>query len=109
MIGGNKIAIVQTKTTSKNAFGEVENSWDDVVTIKGFLDYTGGDGSYKSNFKGAVEETTHLFICDYVALEVTPTSCRLMCDDKVYDVLMIDNPMDLNKHLEFFLKYNGVV
>ena len=109
MIGGNKIAIIQTKTTSKNAFGEVTNTWTDVVTIKGFLDYTGGDGSYKSNFKGAIEETTHLFICDYVALEVTPTSCRLMCDDKVYDVLMIDNPMDLNKHLEFFLKYNGVV
>ena len=109
MIGGNKLAIIQTKTTSKNAFGEVENAWEDVVTIKGFIDYTGGDGSYKSNYKGAIEETTHLFICDYVAFEVTPTTCRLLCDDKTYDVLMIDNPMDLNKHLEFFLKYNEVV
>lgn len=109
MIGGNKMAIIQTKTTSKNAFGEVENTWEDVTVIKGFLDYTGGDGSYKSNFKGAIEETTHLFICDFVALEVTPTTCRLLCDDKTYDILMIDNPMDLNKHLEFFLKYNEVV
>lgn len=109
MIGGNKMAIIQTKTTSKNAFGEVENTWEDVTVIKGFLDYTGGDASYKSKYKGAIEETTHLFICDFVTLEVTPTTCRLLCDDKTYDILMIDNPMDLNKHLEFFLKYNEVV
>ena len=109
MIGGNVQAILQIDTAEKNAFGEVVHVWQDIQTIKGFLDYTGGDASHKSNFKGAIEETSHIFICDYVALQVTPTNCRLLCDNKVYDVLMIDNPMGLNKHLEIFLKYNGVV
>lgn len=109
MIGGNTYATLQIDTAEKNAFGEVVHVWHDVQTIKGFLDYTGGDASHKSTFKGAVEETTHLFICDFVALQVTPTTHRLLIDSKVYDVLMIDNPMGLNKHLEFFLKYNGVV
>lgn len=111
MIGGNITAVLQTKTTSKNAFGEKIESWSDFQILKGFLDFTGGDGSYKSNFKGSVEETTHIFICDYdvVASQVTPTQCRLICDNKVYDVLMIDNPMGLNQHLEIMLKFNEVL
>ena len=109
MIGGNATAVLQVKTSSKNAFGEKVESWNDAQLLKGFLDFTGGDGSYKSNFKGAVEETTHLFICDYVDLNVKPTQCRLLIDDKVYDVLMIDDPMNLHKHLEIMLKYNEVI
>ena len=110
-IGGNVTAVLQTKTSSKNAFGEKVETWNDVQLLKGFLDFTGGDGSYKSNFKGAVEETTHIFICDYdnVASQATPTQCRLACDNKMYDVLMIDNPMGLNQHLEIMLKYNEVI
>ena len=108
MIGGNTYAILQADTSEKNAFGEVIHSWLDVRTIQGFLDYTGGDASYKGTFKGAVEETTHLFICDFVELDVEPTTHRLLIDSKVYDILMIDNPMGLNKHLEIFLKYTGV-
>ena len=109
MIGGNTTAVLQVKTSSKNAFGEKTETWEDVTSITGFLDFTGGDGSYKSNFKGAVEETTHLFICDYVKLDVKPTQCRMLIDNKVYDVLMIDDPMNLHKHLEIMLKYNEVI
>ena len=111
MIGGNITAVLQTKTSSKNAFGEKVDTWSDLQLLKGFLDFTGGDGSYKSNFKGAVEETTHIFICDYdnVASQATPTKCRLLCDNKMYDVLMIDDPMNLHQHLEIMLKYNEVI
>ena len=111
MIGGNITAVLQTKTTTKNAFGEKVETWSDVQLLKGFLDFTGGDGSYKSNYRGSVEETTHLFICDYdkIASETKPTQCRLVCDNKVYDVLMIDNPMGLNQHLEIMLKFNEVI
>ena len=109
MIGGNITAVLQTETTSKNSFGEIVKSWQDVQVLKGFLDFTGGDGSYKSNFKGSVEETTHIFICDYVKLDVKPTHCRLLCDNKLYDVLTIDDPMNLHSHLEIMLKYNEVI
>ena len=111
MIGGNITAVLQTETTSKNSFGEIVKSWQNVQVLKGFLDFTGGDGSYKSNFKGSVEETTHIFICDYdhVTSQATPTQCRLVCDNKVYDVLMIDDPMNLHQHLEIMLKYNEVI
>ena len=109
MIGGNITAVLQTKTTTKNAFGEKVETWNDVQLLKGFLDFTGGDGSYKSNFKGSVEETTHIFICDYVDIDVKPTQCRMVIDNKIYDVLMIDDPMNLHSHLEIMLKYNEVI
>lgn len=111
MIGGNITAVLQTKTTTKNAFGEKVETWNDVQLLKGFLDFTGGDGSYKSNFKGSVEETTHIFICDYdkVTSGVSPTQSRLIVNGAIYDALMIDNPMGLNQHLEIMLKYNEVI
>ena len=109
MIGGHLTAVLQTKTSSKNAFGEKVETWNDVQLLKGFLDFTGGDGSYKCNFKGSVEETTQLFICDYVGLDVKPTQCRMVIDNKIYDVLMIDDPMNLHSHLEIMLKYNEVI
>ena len=111
MIGGNVTAVLQTKTSSKNAFGEKVDTWSDVQLLKGFLDFTGGDGSYKSNFKGSVEETTHIFICDYdkIASDVSPTQSRLMVNGTIYDVLMIDDPMNLHQHLEIMLKYNEVI
>ena len=111
MIGGNVDAIIQVETSSKNAFGEIENTYKDLTTVKGFLDYVGGDGSYKNNFKGELEETTHIFICDYenVASKATPTTSRMIIDDKIYDILYIDNPMNLNEHLEIMLKYNEVM
>ena len=64
MIDGNVTAVLQKKTSSKNAFGEKVETWNDVQLLKGFLAFTGGDGSYKSNFTGAVQETTTIFICD---------------------------------------------
>ena len=111
MIGGNTTAIIQTKTSSKNEYGTLTDTWKDVTTVKGFLDFTGGDGSYKSNFKGKLEETTHIFICDYseVAQQVTPTTSRIIINNQIYDVLMIDDPMSLHKHLEFMLKYSEVI
>ena len=111
MIGGNITAVLQTKTSSKNTFGEITNEWTDLQLLKGFLDFTGGDGSYKSNFKGSVEETTHIFICDYdeITSKAKPTQSRLVVNGSVYDVLMIDDPMNLHQHLEIMLKYNEVI
>lgn len=111
MIGGNVDAIIQVETSSKNAFGEIETTYKDLTTVKGFLDYVGGDGSYKNNFKGELEETTHIFICDYdsITANAEPTTSRMVINNKNYNVLLIDNPMNLNEHLEIMLKYNEVM
>ena len=114
MIDGNVVAKLQVQQNSKDNIGSIVKEWKDLITLpNGFLDFVGGDSSYKSNYKGKMKETTHIFICDYVEIKVSATKCRLLVDDSVYDsvydVLLIDDPMGLHQHLEILLKYNEVI
>ena len=47
MIGGNVTAVMQTRTSSKNAFGEITKTWTDLKLLKGYIDFNGGDAYYK--------------------------------------------------------------
>lgn len=107
-IDGNLDAQVQVRSTTRNDIGEAVKGWTTVQTIHGWLDYSGGGSGYTS-FDAKIQETTHVFICDYVALAATITNenSRLVVNGGVYDILLIDNPMNLNRQLEIYLKYTG--
>lgn len=107
MIGGNTTAVLQSKSTAQNEIGESIKTYTDKYILKGWLDFTGGS-SYYNNYNSKFQESTHIFICDYQAIDLTPEQCRLVCNDKVYDVLIIDDPMELHEQLEILLKYVGV-
>lgn len=108
MIGGNITAELQIRTTTKNEIGESVKQWATVQRIRGWLDYQSGDSKYTS-FSTKAQESTHVFVCDYVAINhrIVPENSRLKVNSKVYDVLLIDNPMELNKQLEIYLKFTG--
>ena len=109
-IGGNLRAVIQVGTVEVNGIGEPERIWTDTQTIKGWLDLTSGDSSYTS-FNAKMQESTHLFISDFVTLDSTirPETSRMVINGKQYDILLIDNPMELGagSQLEFYLKYTG--
>lgn len=113
MIGGNINGILQLKSASKNAIGEAVTSYTDAVTLLGWLDLPGGGAShanYSMAYSAKIQESTHIFICDYKDLRVynlNSENCRMIVNGLVYEVLMIDNPMELNKQLEIYLKYVG--
>ena len=108
MIGGNIEAILQQKDGSeKNAIGERIHTWKDIQTLKGWLDLQNGDSKYTNNAK--LQESTHIFLCDYIAIDRSPENKRLLVNGFIYDVLLIDDPMELHQHLEIFLKYVGAV
>ncbi len=106
MIGGNIEARIQVKTTEKNEIGERVPSWKTIAILWGYLDFM-GQSTNSTNFKTKLEESTHIFICDYVELEKNVENKRMLINDEVYDITFIDNPMNLNKHLEIFLEYKG--
>lgn len=109
MIGGNIVGQIQTQTgLVKNEIGEVVPQWTTVLSLTGFLDYQAGDSKY-INFNAKIQESTHIFIADYVSLDssIKAENSRMLINNKVYDVMLIDNPMELNKHLEIYLKYTG--
>ena len=109
MIGGNTAATIQIKTgTEKNEIGQTVTKWQDAQEIVGFLDLSGGDSKYTS-YNAKVQESSHIFISDYVELDASIKSenSRMIVDGARYDVLLIDDPMGLHKQLEIYLKYTG--
>ena len=109
-IGGNIKAIIQVYTTTKNDIGEHVQTWADVQTIRGGLDMSSGEARYTS-YNAKIQESTHFFVSDYVPLDsrITAESSQMVINGKRYDILMIDNPMELGtgSQLEFYLRFTG--
>lgn len=108
-IGGNITAFLQLKTgTVRNEIGEAVPQWTTLHTITGFLDLSAGDSKYVT-YDAKIQESTHIFICDYLALDnrIKAENSRLMLNGKAYDIMLIDDPMELHRQLEFYLKYTG--
>lgn len=109
MIGGNTYLALQVKSTAQNEIGEAVESWETVRKIKGWLDYQSGD-SPRTSFNKKTQESTHFFISDFVKLdkkEKNPEKTRAVIDDEVYEILIIDDPMNKHRQLEFYLKKTG--
>lgn len=108
MIGGNIQGLIQVSTTEKNEIGEAVKAWADVQTITGWLDLSSGDSKY-TVYSAKVQESTHVFVADYVQLDnrITAENSRMVIGGKRYDVMLIDDPMEMHKQLEIYLKYTG--
>ena len=107
-IGGNITATVQTKTSAKNSIGENVLTWTDTFSVLGWLDLSSGDSKY-TNFNAKIQESTHIFLCDYTSgfESVTAESARMVINNLLYEILLIDNPMEMNEHQEIYLRYIG--
>ena len=108
VINGNTEAMIQIRTTTKNEIGEAVESWADVQMIVGWLDFQSGQAGY-TNFNTKLQETTHIFVSDYYELDgrIVAENSRMVIDGKVYDIVMLDDPMGMHRQLEIFLKYTG--
>lgn len=113
-IGGNITATIQMKdNTGKNVIGEATESWNTVGSVLGWLDYSAGQNDV-NQYNAKIQDTTHFFLCDFSKWKtatqdasVTSENCRLIVKNEIYNVLLIDDPMDLHQHLEIYLKYVG--
>ena len=109
-IGGNINARIQVYNTTTNEIGEREKTWNDVQTVRGWLVLSSGDSRY-TTFYAKIQESTYIFIADYVDLDpaITAEKSRMSINGFHYDILLIDNPMELKKgsQLEFYLRFTG--
>lgn len=110
MIGGNvELTVYNKMSHDKNEIGEVEPSNSEGEKIMGFLDYISGSADL-SKFHAKVEESTHVFICDYADNALMFNSGVTKCDVSGYgefQILLVDDPMGLHQHIEVYLKYIG--
>lgn len=107
-IGGNIKASIQVYKASNNEIGENVKDWKEVQVITGWLDLQAGDSKYTS-FNAKMQESTHIFIADYVPLAegIGSEKSRMVINGKRYDIMLIDNPMEMNEQWEIYLKYTG--
>lgn len=107
-IGGNITGTIQTNTTTKNAIGESVPVWSDAFSQIGWLGMQSG-GKNSGNFNAKIEETTHVFLCDFHSgiYALADKETRMIIKDVVYNVLLIDNPDEMDEQLEIYLKRVG--
>lgn len=107
-VGGNIYASLQVKNEGqKNSIGARENQWIDKTTLFGWLDLSSGDSKH-TTYNAKIQESTHIFICDYSDLAgATSENARMIIRGQVYEIMLIDNPMNMNEHLEIYLRFIG--
>ena len=91
-----------------NAIGEREQTWVSSVTFFGVLGLQSGESKY-TNFNAKIEESTHVFLCDFDAdiYALADQNTRMICKGFIYDVLLIDNPDEMDEQLEIYLRKVG--
>ena len=107
-IGGNIDCLLRYESVKRSAIGEAVTTWVELQTIRGFLDLMTNGKTYEA-YNKAVVDSTHVFICDYVSIQTKDKNgkerqLQAVINGKTYDVQYIDNPQELNYHLEIFLK-----
>ena len=108
MIGGNLKAIFQVKTATTNDIGETILTWNKYYEINGWLDLSSGNSHYSHKTK--TEDNSYVFISDYdsIVRDLDLTKCRVMINNKIYEIKSIDDPLELHDHLEITLSYLGL-
>lgn len=108
-IGGNQYLHLQMLDEStENTIAEDVLEWKRVHSLWGFLDLMSGDAKY--NYNAKIQESTHIFIADYEPLPegLTAENCRAMDENGlIYEVTLMDDPMNLHEQWEILLKYTG--
>lgn len=120
MIEGNTLLRFESATTSSNAIGEDVLDWSTVGELTGWLDLRSESGQLGyTAYHAPIAESTHVFLADYdatiaaakcegcraVVVIITPDGERY--DGDRYDVQLIDDPMNMHRQLEVYLKYTG--
>lgn len=107
-IGGNITGKVCVKDYSfKNEIGESEIIWKEAFCPVGWLGLQSGDSKRTYNTK--LEESTHVFLTDFDAeiYALASQDTRMIIKGFVYDVLLIDNPDEMDEQLEIYLRKVG--
>lgn len=107
-IGGNITAIIQTKATEKNAIGESVQTWADAFSQIGWLGMQSGE-KRRATFSAKIEESSHVFLCDFHPgiYALADQDTRMIIKGKMYDVTFIDNPDEMDRQLEIYLRKVG--
>ena len=112
MMGGNvECELQRYEIVGTNDIGQSVRAWHTYVKLTGWLDLMSqitnmntGSGTFSTK----MEQSTHMFVADYVKIDDEVRDVQFVDHrGRIYEVLIIDNPMELNRQLELYLRYVG--
>lgn len=92
------------KTGKRNSLGQIIHDFQESGSFDGWIDFLGGEESNSQN--AITADSTHIIITFETSLEIS-ISDRIRFKNRDYEVTYVDNPMELDDHLEIFLKAVG--
>lgn len=104
---GNLTLTLKTKTTTQNEYGEDNIEWTDMCSTTGFLDMLTYDKN--SKMSAMIQNANYVFITDgYTVLSETDANMLMAYINSIaYNVIYIDDPMNLHEFYEIYLKKVG--
>lgn len=90
---------IKRRTTTLNSFNAEIETYVPHLTIYGNLDLLTGNTTIKYGKNN--ESSTHLLICDVCDIQEND---KIYFKNKIFKVNFVDNPMELDDHLEIELE-----
>lgn len=97
--------IVWGITKQDNGIGGFIETPQELFRIKGYLDLLIGD--LKTTNNAFMQESTHVLIANYTTGIRTKDNWITDEDNNRYDITLVDDPLQLHRHLEIYLKFTG--
>lgn len=103
--GNISCTFYKKKSGALNEIGEATTEWQELVSALGVLDYI--SGTTQRDYKVKLEDSTHIFICNYFELPKDENDLKASIKGIEYEVIKVDNVMEMNDHYEIYLKQLG--
>ncbi|HEM3543425.1 TPA: phage head closure protein [Streptococcus suis] len=95
-----EVALLKYQESGKNALGQKVYDFVESEKLEGFLDMLTGNEADRAT---ALTSSTHIFLTEQVGVQIT-TKDRIRAKGIDYEVSFVDNPVNLDHHLEIYLK-----
>lgn len=98
------VIMIQRSISVSNSIGGFIETWTPhIVDYDGVMDQLSGNEIISAD--KISPNSTHILIGPMADIQI---SDRVLFNEHIYDIKNIDNPMNLDHHLEILLEYKGV-
>ncbi|MDF2790818.1 MAG: Phage head-tail joining protein [Neobacillus sp.] len=96
---------IQRSVNVPNGIGGYTQTWSTII-----VDYDGIIDQLSGNERLSADKispnSTHILIGEVVDVK---ESDRVVHNQKIYEIKNVDNPMNMDRHLEILLEYKGLI
>jgi SPP1 family predicted phage head-tail adaptor len=98
------MVIIQRSTSVPNGIGGNSETWSNYLEYSGVLDQLTGNERLSAEKISPL--SSHILIGPIADIKEAD---RVVFNDRIYHIVNIDNPMNLNRHLEILLEFKGMM